>query len=204
MSQKNKTKTNGKLYDLYDDSISISGEMNLSAYIHEISKCVKALISKDAGQTTKTAGVPQQCTRAILNNLIKKAGITQAELCQNIEYTPSTVSLALKRMAYDGLLEMSINPQDKRQTFISITKKGLETSRYLENTSGEIDEILIKGFTEEERNLIPSFLKRMLMNISETQNEQALKENGTASKVKANTANKKRDKEKTSADKKKK
>lgn len=173
MAQKNKTKINKMLYNTYENSILARGELTVSAYINDISKRVKSLTLKKIRQTTEASGV-SQCTRAILKSLTGKTGVTQLALCQDIKYTPPTVSAALKRMAYDGLLELVIDPSDRRQTLIYITDKGVETGKYLEYAYREIDGILLDGFTEEEKELLTPLLEKMLKNVLAAQSDPAL------------------------------
>lgn len=115
-----------------------------------------------------------QCTRAILKSLTAKNGVTQLALCRDIGYTAPTVSPALKRMAYDGLLKLVINTADKRETFIYITDKGIETGRYLNEAYEEIDEMLLEGISGEEKELLLPLLEKMLKNVEAAQKDPAL------------------------------
>lgn len=173
MSQKSKAKLNKELYNTFENSILSRGDLTVSAYINDISKRLKSLTLKKIRQTTEAAGV-SQCTRAILKSLTRKTGVTEIALCQDIKYTAPTVSVALKRMAYDGLLTLVIDPNDRRQTFIYITDKGIETGRYLEYAYQEIDDILMEGLTDDEKELLTPLLEKMLKNVLAAQNDPIL------------------------------
>lgn len=173
MSQKSKAKLNKELYGTFENSILSRGDLTVSAYINDISKRLKSLTLKKIRQTTEAAGV-SQCTRAILKSLTRKTGVTELALCQDIKYTAPTVSVALKRMAYDGLLNLVIDPNDRRQTLIYITDKGIETGKYLDYAYKEIDDILMEGLTEEEKTVLASLLEKMLKNVLAAQTDPIL------------------------------
>ena len=174
MPKKRKKSQGEEQYNVYENSILARGDMPLSAYINEISKRLKSLTLKKVRQTTEAAGV-SQCVRAILKSLTRKTGVTQLALCNDIKYAAPTVSVALKKMSYDGLLNLVIDPNDRRQTLVYITNKGIETCKYLENAYEQIDSALLKGLTDDERNTLADLLEKLLKNILTAQNDPALK-----------------------------
>lgn len=141
-------------------------EMSCSAFLNDIAKNVKSLTLKKIKQKSTEASGVSQCTRAILKSLSRKTGVTELALCRDINYTAPTVSVALKRMAYDDLLKLVINPSNKRETFIYITDKGIETGKYLDQEYRELDNILLNGLSDEEKAVLPSIFGKMMNNLT--------------------------------------
>lgn len=166
--ENSKTAINKKMYSIFENSLLAREEMTFSTYINDISKRVKVLTLRKIERKTELSGI-SQCTRAILKSLANKDGITEMELCRDIKYAAATVSVALKKMSYDKMLDIRIDPVDRRQTIIYITDKGREIGEYLDNAYSEIDEIILNGISEEERELLLPLLKRMLVNVLEAQ-----------------------------------
>lgn len=169
--ENSKTALNKKMYMTFENSLLERENMTLLSYINDISKRLKVLTLRTIEQKTELSGI-SQCTRAILKSLSDKDGVTELELCRDIKYAAATVSVALKKMAYDEILRIVIDPKDRRQTLIYITDKGREAEKYLDKAYKEIDDIMLKGVTEEEKETVLPILKKMLKNVLEAQGDE--------------------------------
>ena len=170
--ENSKTALNKKMYITFENSLLAREDMTLSSYINDISKRLKVLTLKTIEQKTELSGI-SQCTRAILKSLSIKDGVTELELCRDIKYAAATVSVALKKMAYDEILRIVIDSADRRQTLIYITDKGREIEEYLDAAYKEIDNIMLKDVTQEEREVLLPILKKMLQNVLEAQGDES-------------------------------
>lgn len=191
--ENSKTALNKKMYMTFENSLLARENMTMSSYINDISKRLKVLTLRTIEQKTELSGI-SQCTRAILKSLSDKDGVTELELCRDIKYAAATVSVSLKKMAYDEILRISIDPKDRRQTLIYITDKGREAEKYLDKAYKEIDDIMLKGVTEEERETVLPILKKMLKNVLEAQGDETKekvvrKRKHTGEDIKAKLAN---------------
>lgn len=169
--ENSKTALNKKMYMTFENSLLARENMTLSSYINDISKRLKVLTLKTVEQKTELSGI-SQCTRAILKSLSERDGVTELELCRDIKYAAATVSVSLKKMAYDEILRIAIDPADRRQTLIYITDKGREIEQYLDKAYKEIDEIMLKDVSQEERETVLPILKKMLKNVLEAQGDE--------------------------------
>lgn len=167
---------NRKMYNTFENSLLARRDMTVSSYINDISKRLKVITLKTIEQKTELAG-SSQCTRSILKSLAERDGVTELELCRDIKYAAATVSVAMKKMAYDELIRLVIDPVDRRQTIIYITDKGRETEQYLDKAYKEIDNIMLKGVTKEEKDFLLPVLKKMLKNVLEAQGQEIPEKN---------------------------
>ncbi len=185
-SENSKAVLNQKLYGVFENSLLERSDFTISSYINDISKRLKTITPKKIESRNPATGV-SQCIRAILTSLSQHNDVTELALCHDIKYSAATVSVSLKKMAYDELLTLTVDPADKRCTIISITPKGLETQKYLEESYQALDEILLNGITEKEKKLMLPLLKKMLKNVLEAQIDPSLKDIKVPPRLKAQT-----------------
>lgn len=76
-----------------------------------------------------------------------------------------TVSGLLSRMEAKGFVEIRPDEKDKRVKRIFLLEKGMACSRQIQQCIEEIDRQMIHGFTEEEKELFQSLLRRAVDNM---------------------------------------
>lgn len=103
----------------------------------------------------------------ILKYLSENENATQKEIAEFLHISPPSVATSLKRMEESGLVVRLENKKDARRNIVKLTKKGKELHAFAENTFMRIDDIAYKGFTEEEMELMVTFLERMNKNITD-------------------------------------
>ncbi len=102
----------------------------------------------------------------ILKYLSEHENATQKEIAEFLHISPPSVATSLKRMEDSGLVVRLENKSDARRNTVKLTKKGKELFLFAENTFMRIDDVAYKGFTEDEMDLMVSFLERMNENIT--------------------------------------
>lgn len=102
----------------------------------------------------------------ILKYLSDNENATQKEIAEHLHISPPSVATSLKRMEESGLVVRLENKKDARRNTVKLTKKGKELQSFAENTFMRIDDIAYKGFTEEEMDLMVTFLERMNNNLT--------------------------------------
>ena len=102
----------------------------------------------------------------ILKYLSDNENATQKEIAEHLLISPPSVATSLKRMEESGLVVRLENKKDARRNTVKLTKKGKELQSFAENTFMRIDDIAYKGFTEEEMDLMVTFLERMNNNLT--------------------------------------
>ena len=102
----------------------------------------------------------------ILKYLSDNENATQKEIAEHLHISSPSVATSLKRMEESGLVVRLENKKDARRNTVKLTKKGKELQSFAENTFMRIDDIAYKGFTEEEMDLMVTFLERMNDNLT--------------------------------------
>ena len=115
-------------------------------------------------KASETAGVPEGY-RKMLIHLEHEDGLTQLELAKRAHVSPPTVSVTLKKMEADGLLTRLADEKDQRTVRVFLTEDGRSLNRRVFLSMMRVDEELVKGFSEEEKALFLSMLRRMNHNL---------------------------------------
>ena len=108
----------------------------------------------------------------ILKYLSENENATQKEIADYLHISAPSVATSLKRMEEAGLVVRLENKKDARKNTLKLTKKGRELFEYAENLFLSIDNVTYKGFTEEELDMLVSFLERMNNNLTEFTKEE--------------------------------
>ena len=112
----------------------------------------------------------QDSARLLMRALSHGAdGGSQLELVRITHLKPPTVSVTLKRMEEAGLVRRESNPMDQRAVRVFLTETGHKHNRAIHARLQALDTVLMRGFSEAEREELLSYLLRMRENIlSET------------------------------------
>lgn len=97
------------------------------------------------------------------------SGCRQKEIADALRIKPSTVSVSIDRMEKNGLVVKKTDARHPRITRIYMTEKLKECYRTLEELLEEREKVLMKDFTEKEKELLWEYLNRMISNLEQTQ-----------------------------------
>ncbi len=107
----------------------------------------------------------QQGTHLILAMLAVQDGINQLELVRATHLRAPTVSVILKNMEAEGLVERRSNPEDLRSVKVYLTQQGrlldCENIQRIQTIEG----IALKGLTEEEQRSLMALLPKIRDNL---------------------------------------
>ncbi len=92
----------------------------------------------------------QPGARLVLSLLAIKEGRSQRELADITRLRPPTVSVILRRMADEGMVEIRPSEMDRRVNYVYLTEYGRQTDRDNIEKIKEIDAKGLDGITEEE------------------------------------------------------
>lgn len=101
----------------------------------------------------------------ILKYLKEHKNATQKEIADSIRVSAPSVANSVKRMEEAGLIMRVADKKDARCNNLKLTKKGEDLSEYADKLFEVVDEASFEGFTDEEIDLVISFLQRMTDNI---------------------------------------
>lgn len=93
--------------------------------------------------------------------------VYQRDLEKEFGITRSTASRVLMLMEQKGLVERHGVRHDARLKKLVLTEKSQQLSEMMLERSAKLDELLMKGFTDEEKAQLESFIERMTNNINE-------------------------------------
>jgi DNA-binding MarR family transcriptional regulator len=91
----------------------------------------------------------------------------QHEVTAFLNVRPSTVNGILDRMEERDLVRRSISQEDARQRLISLTDRGRERQDRFRAIHGEMEEVILRGFSPEEVRQFRTLLERAIGNLEE-------------------------------------
>ena len=104
---------------------------------------------------------------AILFLLWERDGRTQKELAEVLGLSPATITIMLRRMAREGLLERRDDPADQRVSRVYLTKRGKKIRAAVVERNRMLSDQCLAGFSDKERDQMKSFLARLRANLIE-------------------------------------
>ena len=93
--------------------------------------------------------------------------VPQHELAEFLRVKPSTVNGILDRMEEKGLVRRSVSGSDARRRLITLTEKGAEQQALFQQSFLDVEEAMVRGFTQEERETLCALLDRVIQNLKE-------------------------------------
>jgi len=109
----------------------------------------------------------QPGAKHVLSVLAVNDGITQLDIVKQTNLRPPTVSVILKKMEEQGLVERRANPDDMRKTHVFLTEYGRKVDRETIARIKEVDAIALKGLTQEEIDVLMNLLGKIRDNLTE-------------------------------------
>jgi DNA-binding MarR family transcriptional regulator len=103
---------------------------------------------------------------SILAVLWQREGIPQVELQQKLRLEGATVTGILQRMEKAGLIQRQVDKADKRAMLVYVTEHGKSLEDVLIPEAKTVNELALKGFTEDERLFFIRLLIRALQNLN--------------------------------------
>lgn len=101
----------------------------------------------------------------MLMKLFEEGELTQKELSEEMNITPASVAVSVKRMEKAGLLIRQADPSDLRFNKVNLTAKGSEIARKCKNGFHRVDELCFRGFSQQELETLREYFERMIQNL---------------------------------------
>lgn len=131
-------------------------DMPVGMLINDISKFFHDRMRRESEKIGIRSGY-----RPLLFHLAHGDDITQLELVHATRLKASTISVTLTEMERDGLIERHSDPDDLRQTRVSITEKGRALDDAMREKIHETEQLMVEGITEEEQAQLKEILIKM-------------------------------------------
>ena len=94
--------------------------------------------------------------------LWKTDHLSVSEISERTSLAKNTVSIVIDGMVHKGIVEREINPQNRRQTIISLTDYAKSLREEYEAVSEQMNALFYQGFSEEEQIQFERYLARIL------------------------------------------
>lgn len=101
--------------------------------------------------------------------LHKKDGedVTLRDIEKFLDCSHATVSGIVSRLEEKGLLTLETNAADRRAKTVRVTEKEKRNFRAMQERRKVMEETLLKGFSDDERHCLLSYLERVYRNLEE-------------------------------------
>lgn len=146
----------------------VEHEKTLLMKLNDVTKKFKDYMRKESDK------IGLKCAyRPILFHLIMNEGLTQAEIAEKTLLKAPTVSLTLQQMEYEGLIVRKTDEEDKRQTRVFSTEKGMEIFELSHRIADNLEKRIIGHLSEEEKQIANDIIEKILSSTLEevSQNE---------------------------------
>lgn len=105
----------------------------------------------------------------IIRHLEKNGGkTTQKEIEDYLHVSHPTVVGIISRMENNGFLTCHTDENDKRQKVVELTESAYALAAQIRQEIEEHENEMVDGFSEEETELLMSFLERIYKNVDKT------------------------------------
>lgn len=104
----------------------------------------------------------------ILFILWKTDGLTVGEISEKTSLAKNTVSAVLNGMVRKGIVQKRINPQNRRQTIVSLTEYAKSLEKKYAAVSQQMNALFYQGFSEAEQQQFEQYLARVLDTLTQT------------------------------------
>ena len=84
---------------------------------------------------------------------------------QELNITKSVASNLVKRMVQNGLVELEVNPNDKRAKYVHLTEKSRSQMKQIKSFFDRLDRSLLEGVSEEELAIFEEVLDKLQANV---------------------------------------
>ena len=98
----------------------------------------------------------------ILFILWKSDHLTISEVSKKTSLAKNTVSVVIDGMVRKGIGERKINPDNRRQTIISLTEYAKSLQKQYETVSNQMNTLFYQGFSKDEQIQFEQYLVRIL------------------------------------------
>jgi DNA-binding MarR family transcriptional regulator len=103
----------------------------------------------------------------VLSLLVEQDGLTIGAISQKRGVDPPTVTGIIKRLEQSGLVERRHDLVDRRQVLVYLTDEGRDIMRYLPDATIAFNEIMMRGFSEDQQRDLIAKLQQIVVNLGE-------------------------------------
>lgn len=101
----------------------------------------------------------------VLKEINANKGLSQNDICTIIKEDKITVNKSIKNLVSLGYVEKIKDCEDKRITRLYITEQGKINRKQILNILNQVNDIFVREFSEENKEMVLELLKKMAENI---------------------------------------
>ena len=105
--------------------------------------------------------------RHVLKPLMENDSLTQLELVNITKLKAPTISITLRNMEREGIVERQKNDNDRRETHVMITEKGKKMYKKVLAALAKAEKITLNGITDKELKAMRTVMNKMCGNLNE-------------------------------------
>jgi MarR family transcriptional regulator, transcriptional regulator for hemolysin len=94
-------------------------------------------------------------------------GCCQQHICNNLAIDKTAMVKVIDHLIKKGLVDRNVNPNDRREHFIVLTKKGSKQSEEIVKAFQAIDDKIFSSVTKQERQLFEKVLSTLSVNLKD-------------------------------------
>lgn len=98
-------------------------------------------------------------------------GCKQQYICNNLGVDKTAMVKIIDYLIKAGLIDRNVNPDDRREHFIVLTKKGQRYTEEVVNAFRAIDESMFSNISQEERTVFLKVLGQLTVNLKDMPSE---------------------------------
>ena len=102
----------------------------------------------------------------ILFVLWKNDSLTVSEISDKTSLAKNTLTVVLNGMVNKGIVTKRVNPENRRQTIISLTDYARSLRERYETVSQQMNELFYQGFSDDEREQFEGYLERIVKTLT--------------------------------------
>ncbi len=110
---------------------------------------------------------PKHGQMRLIYLLTQKEELTNSQIVEALDIRPSSVSVMIKKLEEDGLVERHDSPDDKRISLISLTDKGRDLIKSSHDFKTEFSDALFDGLTDDEKDEFGRLLNKLTDSLDE-------------------------------------
>ena len=109
---------------------------------------------------------------SVLFSLHQKKSMSQKELAVQLNMTPPSITSTIQKMERSGYISRKPDQSDQRIMRLELTGKGESCIQTVKMIADQMEEMLFRGMSAEEKILFRRFLMQINDNLAEDQNER--------------------------------
>jgi MarR family transcriptional regulator, transcriptional regulator for hemolysin len=105
---------------------------------------------------------------SILYYIAKNNGkCCQQDICDSLYIDKTAMVKILDYLSKNGFIERRVNPGDRRQHYVVLSKKGEKQTKEIDKSFAAIDEQLFKNIPEKDKERFNDILAKLIENLEE-------------------------------------